>query len=125
MSPRNRRTDVLRILGLARRAGGLALGTEAVRGGLRDGTVELVLLAEDGSPAQLDKVERLLRHTDVPWRRFGMRAELGAAVGGPPFTALGVTREGFAARLLEELGDSAGSHEGSTRTLEDDQTHAG
>ena len=125
MSPRNRRTDALRILGLARRAGGLALGTEAVRNGLRDGAVELVLLAEDAAPAQADKVERLLRHGDVPVRRFGRRTELGAAVGGPPYSAVGVTQNGLAVRLLRELDEIADPRTGDARALEDDQTYAG
>ncbi|MBT8335584.1 MAG: ribosomal L7Ae/L30e/S12e/Gadd45 family protein [Gemmatimonadetes bacterium] len=125
MSPRNRRADALRILGLARRAGALLLGTGAVRTGLRDGKVELVLLAEDAAPAQADKIERLLRHGEVPVRHFGRRAELGAAVGGPPYTAVGVTQDGFAVRLLRELDESAGPHAGEPRALEDDQTYAG
>lgn len=125
MSPRNRRTDALRLLGLARRAGALLLGTGAVRTGLRDGTVELVLLAEDAAPTQVDKIERLVRHGEVPVRRFGRRAELGIAVGGPPYTAVGVTQNGFAVRLLREVEESAKPHAGDSRATEDDQTYAG
>lgn len=125
MSPGNRRPDALRILGLARRAGAVALGAEAVREGLRRDGFALVLLAVDAAPGQAMKVERLLRHGDVRWRRYGTRLELGAAVGGPPLAAIGVTRSGFADRLLEELDAEAGSREGEPRALEDDQTYAG
>ena len=126
MSRRSRRADAaLGLLGLARRAGGLVLGSEAVRQSVRSGGVALVLLAEDAAPGQAAKVERLLAHGTVPWRRFGTRNELGAALGGPPYSAVGVTRGGFADRLLEELDADVDSREGNPRALEDDQTYAG
>jgi hypothetical protein len=65
----------MQLLGLARRAGGVATGTEAVRDAVRRGQARLVLLAGDASPVQLDKVEKALsrRHpgrssgTARPW----------------------------------------------------------
>ncbi len=125
MSPRNRRTDAFRILGLARRAGAVVLGAEAAREAVRRGDAALVILAADAAPGQVGKIERLLSHGSVPWRRAGTRAELGAALGAPPMTAVGVTRTGFATRLLEELDAEADPREGETRALEDDQTYAG
>lgn len=125
MSPRNRRTDPFRILGLARRAGAVVLGAEAAREAVRRGDAALVILAADAAPGQVGKIERLLSHGSVPWRRMGTRAELGAALGSPPVTAVGVTRTGFATRLLEGLDAGADPREGETRALEDDQTHAG
>lgn len=125
MSPRNRKTDPFRFLGLARRAGAVALGAEAVREALRRGEVALVVIASDAAPGQAGKVERLLSHGEVPWRRMGTRAELGAALGAPPVTAVGVTGTGFATRLLEELDAEADPREGEPRALEDDQTYAG
>lgn len=125
MSPRNRKTDAFRILGLARRAGALALGSESVRQSLRDGTAVLVILAVDAAAGQVGKIERLLGHGSVPWRRFGSRVELGAALGGPPYSAVGVTLDGFATRLLVELDERVDPREGEPRALEDDQTYAG
>lgn len=125
MSPRNRKTDAFRFLGLARRAGAVVLGTDAVREALRRDSVALVVLATDAAPGQTGKIERRLSHGSVPWRRAGTRAELGAALGAPPMTAVGVTRIGFATRLLEELDAEADPREGETRALEDDQTYAG
>ena len=125
MSPGNRKTDAFRILGLARRAGALALGSDAVRRALRDGEVRLVILAEDAAAGQVGKIERLAGHGDVPRRTFGTRAELGAAVGGPPLSAVSVSQEGLAVRLLEELDVVAEPREGAPRDSEDDQTYAG
>lgn len=125
MSPRNRKIDAFRILGLARRAGAVALGTDAAREAVRRGEAALVLFATDAAPGQVGKIERLLSHGSVPWRRAGTRAELGAALGAPPVTAVGVTRTGFATRLLEELDAEADPREGDSRAMEDDQTYAG
>ncbi len=125
MTPRNRRADALGILGLARRAGAVIMGSEAVRQSVRGGHADLVLVAEDAAAGQAAKVERLLAHSDVPWRKFGTRVELGAALGGPPYSAVALTRAGFADRLLEELDAEVDSREGSARAWEDDQTYAG
>ncbi len=125
MTPRAQKADALRMLGLARRAGALALGSEAVRQGLRSGTLALVILADDASVAQAQKVERMLVRDAVPWRRFGSRDELGSALGGPLLSAVGVTDHGFATRLLEELDAEVDPREGEPRALEDDQTYAG
>lgn len=125
MSPRNRRTDAFRILGLARRAGALALGSEAVRSALRAAQVRLLIVASDAARGQVGRIEKLAGHGQVPCRTLGTRAELGSAVGGPPLSAVGVTLEGLAVRLLEELDAEAGPREGEPRDSEDDQTYAG
>ena len=69
------------LLGLARRAGGVATGTGAVREAIRDGSARLVLIASDASPAQIEKVRRTLAGHPVAHAVCGTRAELGAAVG--------------------------------------------
>lgn len=96
-----------------------------MREAVRRGDAVLVLLATDGAPGQVGKIERLLSHGSIPLRRTGTRAELGGALGTPPVTAVGVTLEGLATRLLEELDAEAGPREGGLRATEDDQTYAG
>lgn len=103
----------------------MVFGTDAVRDAVRRNAVSLVLLASDGAPGQVGKIERLLSHGSTPWRRTGTRAELGAALGTPPVTAVGVTLEGLATRLLEELEAEADPREGEPRATEDDATYAG
>ena len=92
-----------RFLGLAHRAGAVARGTGATRDALRTGRARLVLTATDGAPGQLDKLEGLLRARDVPHRSVGTRAEMGAALGGPPLTSVAVTDAGFAEQVLRRL----------------------
>jgi ribosomal protein L7Ae-like RNA K-turn-binding protein len=100
---------VLGLLGLARRAGGVAPGTEAVRQAIRDGQAKLVLLAADASRAQIDKVQRTLAgRPEVPHAMFGDRDALGAALGVAPVTAVAVTHAALAGQMRAEL-DGAGS----------------
>jgi ribosomal protein L7Ae-like RNA K-turn-binding protein len=87
--------------------------------------VEAVLLAGDAAPGQVAKLTGLLRARDVPTRIIGDRAALGAAVGAGPLTAVGVTRQGFAQRLLTELDADAEVRDGPSHAPEDDQTYAG
>jgi ribosomal protein L7Ae-like RNA K-turn-binding protein len=91
------------LLGLARRAGGIAAGTEAVREAIRAGKARLVVVATDVSPAQSAKVRRTLAGHPVRNVAWGSRSELGAAVGLAPLSAVAVTHARLAAEMLELL----------------------
>jgi ribosomal protein L7Ae-like RNA K-turn-binding protein len=95
--------DALSILGLARRAGRVSGGTEAVRQTIRDGRAKLVVMATDASETQLDKIRSTIHNRTIPQVHLGDRNMLGAAIGSPPLAAVAVTDASFAARLLEEL----------------------
>jgi ribosomal protein L7Ae-like RNA K-turn-binding protein len=95
----------MQLLGLARRAGAVATGTEAVRQAVRAGQARLVLLAGDASPVQLEKVEKALSRRATPRARLGDRASLGAAVGHAPLSAVAVTSASLAEQVVVELGE--------------------
>lgn len=113
METRTTRTDVLGILGLARRAGSVVTGTGAVRDVVRTDSARFVLLAEDAAVGQVGKVANLLRHRTVPWTTWGTREELGRAVGAAPLSAIAIMDDGFARRLREELQGDEGPTNGS------------
>ena len=94
---------LLRLLGLARRAGCVASGVEATRRALRAGEASLVLVAGDASAVQVKKIEGLLGARGVPGAVVADRDRLGRAVGGPPLSAVALTDRRFAERLLREL----------------------
>jgi len=96
---------VMQLLGLARRAGAVAPGTEAVREAIRADKARLVLFAGDASQGQLDKIGRTLYERHIPRARLGDRNMLGAAVGLAPLSAVAVTNAPLAERLVAELGD--------------------
>jgi ribosomal protein L7Ae-like RNA K-turn-binding protein len=66
---------------------------------LRRGEARLVILAEDGSRAQLDKVVPLAEARGVPCVSLGDQAALGAALGSGPLTAVAVIRSGFGKKI--------------------------
>ena len=108
--------DAMALLGMARRAGALAYGTGSTRRALREGRARLVLLAQDASETQRDKVMNLLRHGTTPRAILGTREALGAAVGSAPVSAVAVTDREFAKELVARLGVGPGmSVENGTR----------
>ena len=86
------------------RAGAAVKGTDGTRRALKAGEVSLVILASDGAETQLRKVVPLAEARGVPRRVLGTRADLGAAVGGGPLTAIAVTGRRFAKELLVRMG---------------------
>ncbi|MFQ5537483.1 MAG: L7Ae/L30e/S12e/Gadd45 family ribosomal protein [Gemmatimonadota bacterium] len=101
------RRDALRLLGLARRGGGVVIGTDASRAALREGRARLVLVAGDASPVQVEKIKRLLTERSVPQVILGDRGALGAAVGKGPVSVVAVTAAPMAAELAKRLGAKA------------------
>jgi ribosomal protein L7Ae-like RNA K-turn-binding protein len=93
----------LAMLGLAARARALLIGTGAVRDGVRQGRVLVVVVAADRSARTGDKVERLARVRAVPVVIGPPAAALGRRIGRAAVQAVGVTdrslAEGFLAKL--------------------------
>jgi ribosomal protein L7Ae-like RNA K-turn-binding protein len=92
---------LLDLLGLAARAGRLVSGTDAVRGGVRDGKVRRVIMAADASDTQRRKLTPLLEARRVPYTVVLTRDALGAAIGRGPASAIGLTDANFAKRVGE------------------------
>jgi len=104
MKGRGGRSEVLALLGLARRAGAVAAGTDATREAVRRGIARLVILAEDGAETQRQKVLPLLQARGVPWEELGSMQEVGEALGRGPLAAVALTSEGFAGEIRKRLG---------------------
>jgi ribosomal protein L7Ae-like RNA K-turn-binding protein len=99
-----RRTNkALQLLGLARRAGAVAPGTEAVRRAIREGEAQLILMAGDASSVQLEKIRTTLHDRSIPRVILGDRNTLGAAVGLAALSAVAVTSRSFAEQLVAAL----------------------
>lgn len=103
-----RRRSALQLLGLARRAGAVAPGTEAVRRAIREGEAYLILMAGDASRVQLDKIRTTLHEKAIPQVILGDRDTLGAAVGLAMLSAVAVTNRSLANQLIAELDGSDG-----------------
>jgi len=98
------------MLGLARRAGELAIGQDAVRTALRAGNTAVMIVARDASADGRDKIERLRTAVarDVSIVDVLDRTELGQAVGRASAVHLAVRTGRLAARLSMESDRLAG-----------------
>jgi len=103
MQKRTPTAEVLGMLGLAKRAGMIAAGTDRTRRALRAGEARLVLVAGDASAVQLRKIDGLIRRDAIPRAVIGDRISLGAAVGEAPLSAVAVTNARFAEQMLQRL----------------------
>jgi ribosomal protein L7Ae-like RNA K-turn-binding protein len=102
------KTEEIRgLLGLARRAGSLVVGSRETRAGLHRGQVRLMLLAADGSPRDRERLQRLAEEAGTPVRVAGTREELGRAIGRDPVAVVGVTDRNLAAGMLDRLDGTA------------------
>lgn len=90
-------------MGLARRAGAVAPGTDATRRAIREGEARLILIAGDASSTQVEKVRTTLHDKAIPQVILGDRNTLGAALGLGPLSAVAVTSASLAERLAREL----------------------
>lgn len=83
-------TDLLGLLGLGRRAGGVIIGVDAVRRALQSDQLACVVLASDAGRRAVEKVERLAVGRGVPLVKGPGADEIGARLGRPPVMAVGI-----------------------------------
>ena len=97
-------------LGLARRAGQVAMGFEQVRALLRSSAAAVLLAAADSSPDGRGKLRRLA--PDLPVITAFSKAELGAALGRERLVHVAVAPGRLAERLLSYIRRLAGFRAG-------------
>lgn len=103
-----REVELLRLLGLAARAGAVVPGSERVREAARAGELGFAVVAADTSGNRRDRLVPLLEGLGIPYILAFDRARVGHAVGRAPLGAVGVTTAAFADRLVALAGHTAG-----------------
>lgn len=83
-------------LGLARRAGKVVSGEQAVVGGVKRGQVRLLLISEDASSNTYRKFSALAQNHNVRCLVYGEKDLYGQALGQSPRSVLGVLDRNFA-----------------------------
>jgi len=91
---------VLGFMGLAAKAGTLAIGTSATRDALKRGAIAVVVVASDRSQRTQEKVERLARGAGVPTVVGPPAATLGARLGRGAVQAVGIMDDALARGLV-------------------------
>ena len=95
----------LSLLGLAFRSGNLVSGEFAAREAVRKKTATLIIVANDASDNTKKMFENSCAYYKVPVYQFGMKEELGHAMGKEMRASLAVLDSGFAKALREKLDD--------------------
>jgi predicted RNA-binding protein YlxR (DUF448 family)/ribosomal protein L30E len=98
----------LELIGLARRAGALALGHETVEADLKAGKAFLVIEASDAAADGRDKVLRIAAAAGVAATGCFTAAELGVALGRDRVVHACVHQERMAQRLATDFGRLGG-----------------
>ena len=83
-------SDLLGLLGLGRRAGGVVIGVDAVRRALQSEQLRCVVVASDAGARAMEKVVRLAEGRGVPVVQGPGADEIGARLGKPPVMAVGI-----------------------------------
>lgn len=106
----------LDMLGIARRAGRLAVGTEAVRSGVEAGEIDLVVMARDAGENARGRIVPAAEAAGVPVAEGGTRSDLGAALGRAPTVTVGVADPGLAREVRERLDGETSGRPGTARS---------
>ena len=103
----------LSLLGLAFRSGNLVSGEFAAREAVRKKTAVLIIVANDASDNTKKMFENSCayykvpvnqcKHYQVPFYCWGLKEELGHAIGKEFRASIAVTDQGFAEALLKQL----------------------
>ena len=100
------RKKVLNLLGLATRAGKTASGEFMTEKAIKSGKAYLVIVSEeasDNTKKMFTMFENSCAYYKVPVYQFGMKEELGHAMGKEMRASLAVLDSGFAKALREKL----------------------
>ena len=93
----------LRMLGLAKRAGGVAFGEGAVRDSIRDNTAKLVIVANDAADNTKKKFNDNCNFYGIKCAELFDRYALGKACGRDFAVVLSVKNEGLAKNMISML----------------------
>lgn len=109
--------DALTMLGLALRAGSLAVGEEPVTEACHTGHARVVLLAADAADNTVDRAARLVGDRDVPLVILPYeKSRVGFHLGRGSCALLAVTDAGLAAAVMSKLA-AAGPEYSETAAL--------
>lgn len=100
--------QIANLLGLAKRAGGLVTGTDACMTSIRSGKAALAIVANDTGGNAMKKYHDKCKFYGVPLLEMFDKESLGHAVGKSHGAIVVITEKGFAERIQQLAGDTAG-----------------
>ena len=98
-----KQNKVLSLLGLAMRGRNLVSGEFQTLEAVKNGTAMLVIVAEDASANTRKLFTDKCTYYGVPIYTFGLKDELGRAIGKDMRSSLGVRNAGMAEAIIKQL----------------------
>lgn len=102
---------VLMLLGLAKRAGKVVVGTDAVISKLQGNQLKLIFVASDSSLSTIDKLEKKAFYYNVKVIKSFSSMELSHCLGTLHNKVIGITDEGFARKMINEFNEKVESEQ--------------
>ena len=94
---------VLSMLGLATRSRNVVSGGFATEQAVKSGKAYLVIIAEDASDNTRKKYSNMCEFYETPIRVYGIKDDLGHAMGKEFRASLAITDEGLAKAILKKM----------------------
>ena len=97
---------ILKLLGLAKRAGRLKSGSFQTEEAIKGGKAVLVLITADSSEASKKGWIDMCSFYETEYRIFGSKEEMGHALGMEYRAVAALTDEGFAKKILSIIDET-------------------
>lgn len=101
-----RMDKVLSLLGLAARGRNLVSGEFSTEKAVKEGKAALVVIGSDASDNTKKMFTNMCNYRNIPIRFYGLKEELGKAIGKEMRASIAVTDAGMAANIIKHLGDN-------------------
>ena len=98
-----KQNKILSLLGIVMRGRNLVSGEFQTETGVKNGSVMLVIIAEDASANTKKLFKDKCSFYEVPVYEFGTKQELGRAIGKDIRSSLGVCDVGLADAIIKQL----------------------
>ncbi len=94
---------LLRLLGLAQRAGKVKSGNFAAEESVKKGACRLLLISRDTSDASKKKLRNMCEYYDTRYMEYSEKESLGHAIGKEMRSVVAIEDDGFAGSILAML----------------------
>ena len=94
---------VLSLLGLAARVRNLVSGEFSTEKAVKEGRASLVVVGTDASDNTKKMFTNMCNYRDIPIYFYGLKEELGKAIGKEMRASIAVTDAGMAANIVKHL----------------------
>jgi len=99
----SKKSNVMTMLGFARKSGEVISGEAAVKAVLKKGQVYLLIMAEDLSENRKKYWSYLANEVEIPIFVIGNKKELGISIGLSPRSIIGVTDADMAKSMVKMI----------------------